>query len=69
MTWVRLEPAAPRFRVKRSTTEPLRNLVSLVSLSYNVMDWVWMWHFPIKLTCFKTMPATVFAILGKSTVL
>ena len=26
MTLVRLEPAAPRFRVKHSTTEPLRSL-------------------------------------------
>ena len=36
MTPVRLEPAAPRSRVKRSTTEPLRSLAELVvKRSYN----------------------------------
>ena len=30
MTQVRLEPAAPRSRVKHSTTEPLRSLSSVV---------------------------------------
>ena len=33
MTHVRLEPAAPRSRVKHSTTEPLRSLV-FGALSY-----------------------------------
>ena len=32
MTPVRLEPAAPRSRVKQSTTEPLRSLVTVVIL-------------------------------------
>ena len=32
MTPVRLEPAAPRSRVKHSTTEPLRSLVIVVIL-------------------------------------
>ena len=32
MTPVRLEPAAPRSRVKHSTTEPLRSLVLVVFL-------------------------------------
>ena len=30
MTPVRLEPVAPRSRVKRSTTEPLRSLIHVV---------------------------------------
>ena len=34
MTPVRLEPAAPRSRVKYSTTEPLRSLL-------NVQKWWW----------------------------
>ena len=33
MTSVRLEPAAPRSRVKHSTTEPLRSLLITIILS------------------------------------
>ena len=33
MTLVRLEPAAPRSRVKHSTTEPLRSQTKFINLS------------------------------------
>ena len=37
VTPVRLEPAAPRSRVKHSTTEPLRSLVRAVANRLNIL--------------------------------
>ena len=39
MTLVRLEPAAPRSRVKHATTEPLRslNMLAVISVMLNIL--------------------------------
>ena len=51
MTLVRLEPAAPRSRVKHSTTEPLRSLRGILML---VNNWIPIFKFSENICCAHT---------------